>query len=67
MTATSFTALYAPQVRLIDLATGKTTGRIEMSNEQVVHRFAAGETGIDSQRLRSGQLRCRRLHPPADM
>ncbi|MBP8242293.1 MAG: replicative DNA helicase, partial [Thermoflexales bacterium] len=30
---------------------------LEMSNEQVVHRFAAGETGIDSQRLRSGQLR----------
>ncbi|MBX7214893.1 MAG: replicative DNA helicase [Thermoflexales bacterium] len=30
---------------------------LEMSNEQVVHRLAASETGIDSQRLRSGQLR----------
>lgn len=30
---------------------------LEMSNEQVVQRFAASETGIDSQRLRSGQLR----------
>ncbi len=30
---------------------------LEMSNEQLVQRFAASETGIDSQRLRSGDLR----------
>ena len=30
---------------------------LEMSNEQVVQRLIAQETGIDSQRLRTGQLR----------
>jgi replicative DNA helicase len=30
---------------------------LEMSNEQLVQRFAASETGIDSQRLRTGDLR----------
>jgi replicative DNA helicase len=30
---------------------------LEMSNEQLVQRFAASETGIDSQRLRRGDLR----------
>ncbi|MCL5998362.1 MAG: replicative DNA helicase [Chloroflexi bacterium] len=30
---------------------------LEMSNEQLVQRFAASETGIDSQRLRIGDLR----------
>jgi replicative DNA helicase len=30
---------------------------LEMSNEQLVQRFVAGETGIDSQRLRVGDLR----------
>ncbi len=30
---------------------------LEMGNEQIVRRFVAGETGIDSQRLRRGDLR----------
>jgi replicative DNA helicase len=29
---------------------------LEMSNEQIVQRLVSGETGIDSQRLRSGEL-----------